>query len=319
MFRVTTYVTASPFTRRGAGRPPPRRPRRRRARGPRTARPGPARPAALRPAPWPARRRPRPCRGGGRRAREVQLGRGDFAAGGPAVVACQAAAVGPLEHGGGQGRIDPALEVARRNSGYSASRGTSARPRASVAARSASIAGHGASGFTWSGVTGETPPQSLMPGVQQPPEVCVGQVRRALEVPVRAEHDARRRDRPAQLVERRAPGGPPCGVPGLARKFWTMTSCTWPWRSPSARSSSSASIRSARVSPIPIRSPLVNGHRSLARGRDRRQPDRRVLVRGAEVGPPRSPSRLDAVSSMIPIEADTGAARAGPRASARPG
>ena len=32
--------------------------------------------------------------------------------------------------------------------------------------------GHGASGLTWSGVTGDTPPQSLMPGADQPPIVA---------------------------------------------------------------------------------------------------------------------------------------------------
>ena len=43
------------------------------------------------------------------------------------------------------------------------SRGASTLPAASVAARSRSSAGHGRSGFTWSIVTGETPPQSSMP------------------------------------------------------------------------------------------------------------------------------------------------------------
>ena len=38
-----------------------------------------------------------------------------------------------------------------------------------------------------------------------------------------------------------------------------MTSCTCPCSSPSAFSASSASIRSSRVSPIPMRIPLVNG------------------------------------------------------------
>ena len=48
-------------------------------------------------------------------------------------------------------------------------------------------------------------------------------------------------------------------VPGLARKFCTITSCRWPWRSCRSRSASSASTRSRRVSPMPIRMPLVYG------------------------------------------------------------
>src|SRR3989304_4922399 len=46
------------------------------------------------------------------------------------------------------------------------SRGASARRRSSVASRSRSISGHGASGFTWSIVIGETPPQSFSPAVR---------------------------------------------------------------------------------------------------------------------------------------------------------
>ena len=42
-------------------------------------------------------------------------------------------------------------------------RGASVLPAASVARRSTSSRGHGRSGFTWSGVTGETPPQSSIP------------------------------------------------------------------------------------------------------------------------------------------------------------
>ncbi len=37
------------------------------------------------------------------------------------------------------------------------------KPADSVTARRRLMAGQGASGFTWSMVTGETPPQSLMP------------------------------------------------------------------------------------------------------------------------------------------------------------
>ena len=95
-------------------------------------------------------------------------------------------------------------------------------------------------------------------------------------------------------------------VPGFARKFWTMTSCTCPCSSPSALSARRASIRSSRVSPIPIRIPLVNGIES--------SPARRIVSRRragslsgeAQCGPPRSANRSEVVSSMIPIDAETG-------------
>ena len=45
----------------------------------------------------------------------------------------------------------------------SASRSTRTLPAAAVSRASASSAGHGRSGLTWSGVTGDTPPQSLIP------------------------------------------------------------------------------------------------------------------------------------------------------------
>ena len=48
-------------------------------------------------------------------------------------------------------------------------------------------------------------------------------------------------------------------VSGLALKFWMMTSCRWPCARCRSRSASSASIRSSRVSPMPIRMPEVKG------------------------------------------------------------
>ena len=125
-----------------------------------------------------------------------------------------------------------------------------ARPRAT-----------GPPGLTWSIVTGETPPQSSMPGLEQAREVVGGEVRRRLHVRLRAEHDPRRGDRPEVVVQ----DGSGCAairVPGFARKFWTITSCTCPCTLVQVASASSASSRSSRVSPIPIRIPLVNGIRS---------------------------------------------------------
>ena len=97
------------------------------------------------------------------------------------------------------------------------------------------------------------------PRVEQEREVVVGEVRRRLHVDVRAEDDPGDRDRPEVLLERRVRvvGHPRprlraevlddhlAEVPVLARR--------------ASRRARSASIRSARVSPIPIRIPLVNG------------------------------------------------------------
>ena len=74
-------------------------------------------------------------------------------------------------------------------------------------------------------------------------------------------------------------------VPGFARKFWTMTSWTCPCSSPSAFSASSASIRSSRVSPIPIRIPLVNGIASSPASRIVSRRRAGILSGEAQCGP----------------------------------
>ena len=65
-----------------------------------------------------------------------------------------------------------------------------------------------------------------------------------------------------------------------------MTSCTWPCSSPSASSASSASIRSSRVSPIPMRIPLVNGIRSSPASRIVSRRRAGILSGEAQCGPP---------------------------------
>ena len=158
------------------------------------------------------------------------------------------------------------------------------------------------------------------PGVEEQRKVVVGEVRRRLHVRLRAEQDARRRDRPELLLERRHPGWSAIRVPGLARKFCTITSPRWPYSSPSSRSASSASRRSARVSPIPIRIPLVNGIASSPASRIVSSRAAGNLSGEAQCGPPRSASRSASVSSMIPIEAETGRSELELRArSSRPG
>ena len=58
----------------------------------------------------------------------------------------------------------------RAYSGYTVSRGARANPLASVTVRRRSRAGQGRSGFTWSAVMGETPPQSSMPASSSSPK-----------------------------------------------------------------------------------------------------------------------------------------------------
>ncbi len=48
-------------------------------------------------------------------------------------------------------------------------------------------------------------------------------------------------------------------VPGLGRKFWTITSCTWPWARCESAMADKVRTRSARDSPIPTRTPVVKG------------------------------------------------------------
>ena len=71
-------------------------------------------------------------------------------------------------------------------------------------------------------------------------------------------------------------------VPALARKFWTITSWTC---GPAAAIASSASIRSSRVSPIPIRIPVVNGTRASPASRSVSRRAAGQLVGRAEVRP----------------------------------
>ena len=90
-------------------------------------------------------------------------------------------------------------------------------------------------------------------------------------------------------------------VPGLGRKFWTITSCTWPWRRWLAAMASSASSRSARVSPMPTRIPVVKGMASSPAAS-------RVASRRSGVlsGAPRWQSRSGlSDSSIIPCDGAT--------------
>ena len=153
--------------------------------------------------------------------------------------------------------------------------------------RGARSPGQGASGLTWSIVTGDTPPQSLMPASRRRGNPSYEQIGRRLDVHVRAEQRTGGRDGPGMLLERRL-------------RMRRASSCR-AWRGSSGRSppglavalvhsriASSASMRSARVSPMPIRIPVVNGTR--ARPRPRRVSSRTAgaLSGDPKCGPPRS-------------------------------
>ena len=192
----------------------------------------------------------------------------------------------------------------RANDGYTVSRGARVCPAASVASRSTSSAGHARSGFTWSAVTGDTPPQSSMPASSSGPRssdrfggawTCTsrGSTRRA-----------------AAMAHCRSSGGQASAramaVPGLGRKFWTMTSCTWPWRPCEAAIARSAASWPRRSSPIPTRIPVVKGMASSPAASS--VASRRA---GSLSGAPRcaaSPSASD--STIIPWLAETSRRRA---------
>ena len=74
-------------------------------------------------------------------------------------------------------------------------------PPAAVRRARSSRCGHGASGLTWSGVTGETPPQSLIPAAIISSNRVRHQIGRRLEVHRRAEDQPRHGNRPQMLGE----------------------------------------------------------------------------------------------------------------------
>ena len=119
--------------------------------------------------------------------------------------------------------------ASRTNSGCAVSRSRSSKPSSAVRAARSSRCGHGRSGFTWSAVSGETPPQSSAPARTQQVELGrVREVRRHLDRACAAPSRAGRRRRPRRTRAATASGAPCIAVRGFARKFWTMTSCTWP-------------------------------------------------------------------------------------------
>ena len=152
---------------------------------------------------------------------------------------------------------------ARTYSGCTVSRSASVNPASAVTVRSRSSDGQGRSGFTWSGVTGETPPQSSTPAPSnrrhssEPSELST----RFGGAWIRIFGPSTTR---ATAIVARYSSSPRSSswriaVSGLARKFCTITSCTLPYCRATLRIAKTESARSATVSPIPTRIPVVNG------------------------------------------------------------
>ena len=117
---------------------------------------------------------------------------------------------------------------ARTYSGCTVSRAASSKPHSAVIARSRSSEGQGRSGLTWSGVSGETPPQSSTPASSRArhsdrstrlggawTRAFGPRTRRVTAIAAR--YSSRSRSSACRIA-----------VSGLARKFWTITSCTAP-------------------------------------------------------------------------------------------
>jgi hypothetical protein len=101
-----------------------------------------------------------------------------------------------------------------------------------------------------------------------------------------------------------ASGAERMAVSSLARKFWTITSCTWPWRRWAARIAKTVSARSRSVSPMPTSSPVVNGTawRPASSSTCRR-------TAGTLSGLPACAGTSAVVSSIIPSDGATGLSR----------
>ena len=247
---------------------------------------------------------------------DVRGGLVPFGPGRTGVVATQRLRVGAVQHREPGRLVQPAVGLRRRTRG---------RPSAGAPApgrgprsppRSVSTAGQGRSGFTWSGVTGETPPQSSIPASSRSPSRSRSERFGGAWTCTSAGSTSR-----ASAIARTWSSGGQAGwsrivVPGLGRKFCTITSCTWPCRRCDAAIASSAASRSASVSPMPTRIPVVNGMRQLPGPLQGRQPTLGGLVRGARGG---RPGRLAATRSSSPATAPPSGAGPGRSRETAPG
>ncbi len=189
------------------------------------------------------------------------------------------------------------------------SRSVSSNPPAAVCRASSSICGQGRSGLTWSGVSGDTPPQSSMPAdriswYSSPIRFGGAWIRAAGPSTSRATAIVAARSASS------ASGAARILVSGLARKFCTMTSWIPPYSLATWRIAKIESTRSARVSPIPMRMPVVNGTLLRPASSSTLRRTAGSLSGLPKWASPRSVKRRrDVVSSIIPIDGATGLSR----------
>ena len=107
-----------------------------------------------------------------------------------------------------------------------------------------------------------------------------------------------------------ASGTPRIFVSGLARKFCTITSWMPPYSRATPRIANTDSARSASVSPMPSRIPVVNGTLLRPASSSTRSRTAGSLSGLPKCGPPRSVnSRSAVVSSIMPMDGATGLSR----------
>ena len=156
----------------------------------------------------------------------------------------------------------------------------------------------------WSFVTGEMPPQSLMPASRYMP--CASGVRfGGAWMFIRGPRTRRAVAMVRSISKTLGSSRWRMAMSSLTRKFWTITS--WIWRCSSCRSriAMSESTRSSRVSPMPMRMPVVQATFSSPAMRIVRRRSSGTLPGQFQCAPPFSCRRSETVSSIMPIEALT--------------
>ena len=142
------------------------------------------------------------------------------------VVASEPLGVGTVHDREVQSRVEPALTITT-NSGYTVRRGASTCPvrfghlAQSVKVRPGTLRVDVVGGHR----RNATPVVDT--GIEKRAEV-IGQVGRSLQVDVRWENEARCGDRPRGSRRSGRPALRFILVRNFGRKFWTITSCTWP-------------------------------------------------------------------------------------------
>src|SRR5437773_5629023 len=162
------------------------------------------------------------------------------------------------------------------------------------------MSGHGFSGLMWSRVSGEMPPQSLRPAARRRPPSRgerFGGAWMFTSGPSRSRATASVRS----VSWSEGSGCSRIGIRGFARKGWTMTSWMWPCVSCRSRIAASASTRSRGVSPIPMRTPVVNGIASLPASAIVLRRRAGTLSGARSWAIPRASRRSATVSSMSPM------------------